>query len=150
MKFPSWENSRVIPFECFLPPTTLFFLVCSPLWILPVYQKTAAFQQQEQQQQKNSHVHKTREYFKENQNNQGHPSLQATTQQRWAPGLTWTWCPGPVWDEHRVHCWLLQVLWTATKHWHNGEGSIANWNRACSQSGLGSQPLFYSGSFKTC
>lgn len=59
-------------------------------------------------------MHNTTECFKENQNNQGHPSVQSTTKLRWAPGLMWIWWPGSVWDEHRVHCWLLQVLWTAT------------------------------------
>lgn len=130
---------------------TLFFLVSSPIWILPAYQKAATFKQQEQPKKITS---------AQNRVFQGE-SKESTPV-----------CRQPhKWDELQVccgsgaldlcgmisiplinikYCWLLQVLWTATKHQHNGKGSTANGNKACSQPGLGSQPLFYSGSFKTC
>lgn len=144
---------------------TLFSLVCSPIWIIPAYQKTAAFQQRELP--KESHMHKTTEYFKNSRppqsagncinemSSRSDVDLMPWTCVGWAPSTDYSLCQQG--DSHttpcysiQAHCWLFQVLWTATKHWHNGKGSRANWNKACSQSGLGSQPQFYSGSFKTC
>lgn len=118
------------------PPHPGFFFVSSPIWILPAYQKAAAFQP------KKSHMHKTK-YFKVSQNNQGHPSLQQT----------------PKWDELQVWCGsdaLTCVRWaqitllafTGVVNCHRtlaqGKGKHRNWNKACSQSAAGSQPLFYS------
>lgn len=139
IEFPCWEHSRVIPLECFFPPstTTPWFFLC-----LFTYLNTSCLSKGSCLPTKKIPYAKTK-YFKMSQNNQGHPSLQQT----------------PKWDELQVWCGsdaLTCVRWaqitllafTGVVNCHRtlaqGKGKHRNWNKACSQSAVGSQPLFYS------
>lgn len=134
---PCWVHSRGIPFECFFPPTTtkpcfsLSAHLSEYLLLIKIQQRTT----------KKITCARNHRVF-QGESKQPRPLQSAgnhKTEMRSRSDVdlvAWS-CVG--WAQSTL------LAFTGTVKCHKGKGSTTNWNEACSQSGLGSQPLFYSG-----
>lgn len=119
MEFPFWEHSRVIPLECFFPPstTTPWFFLC-----LFTYLNTSCLSKGSCLPTKKNPICTKPSISRWAKTTKATPAcskpLSETSSRSDVDLMPW-----PVWGEHRLHFWLLQVLWTATEHWHRGKGS---------------------------